>query len=348
MNSEAKKFRTEESIKRILWLSVNITTECNMGCGFCYLNNLNILKETMSQETVDCLVSRYKEHIERNGFSKHNLFTILGGEPLLHERLVKELFQKITKVVPIKFKNMFTNGVLLNKNVVDWAKQSKTALLLSANNSSLDFLEEKLSLIADEQVPSSLSITLSENNLDRLSQLVYLARDYGTNLRLRHEYSGPAREEYRKKYDEVMSSVVKEIAEKEYDFYPYLFFEMTTPWNREYFTHNCGYGYFAIDPNGDVKPCLAQERVVGNLHDKDFNFVDVVQKIDVKFDYDDILECEVCEHKIICGGGCPLTKMYAFGTHKKPSPLCKTFKKVFPYIYKMKDRWVEKNRIFRW
>src|SRR4030042_4135282 len=263
--------RTEESIRRILWLSVNITTECNKECEFCYLKSLDVPKETMSQDTINCLISRYKEHVEKHGFSRHNLFTILGGEPLLHEGIVKELLHKLTEVVPIRFKNVFTNGLLLDKETIYWAKQNKVALLLSANDSPLDFLERKMELISDGQIPSSLSVTLTESNLDRLPKLVYLARDYGTNLRLRHEYSGPEREEYRKKYDEVMSAVVKEIVEKEYNFYPYLFFEITTPWNRDYFTHNCGYGYFAIDPNGDVKPCLAQEKVVGNLHDKDFN-----------------------------------------------------------------------------
>jgi sulfatase maturation enzyme AslB (radical SAM superfamily) len=55
-----------------------------------------------------------------------------------------------------------------------------------------------------------------------------------------------------------------------------------------------------------------------------------------------------CEYRRICGGGCPLTKMKLFGNVNKPSPLCDTFKKVFPYIIEMANQWKNKGKNLRW
>lgn len=342
-------FENEEKlVSDTLWLNINITYDCNMKCRFCYLLAVPTKPETMSEETADCLVKRYEEHVKKYGFSDRHGFAILGGEPLLYADKVKELFYKITSVAPIRSRFVFTNGLLLNSDFVNWAKENKMVIILSVNDSDLSFLDEKLKLISGQKL-SLLSVSLTEKNLDRLRDIVLLANRHKVNLRMYHDHNGPSNERYIKKYDEVVVSVIKEIVEKKYNFNPYFFFEKTVPWRKEqYFSYSCGFGHFSIEPNGDVKSCPAVDTVIGNIFDENFDFVALSKKHIFRFHYNGIEECERCEYKTICGGGDPCTKMRTFGTDKKRFPLCESFKKIFPLIYKMADERIKSNKNLRW
>jgi sulfatase maturation enzyme AslB (radical SAM superfamily) len=56
-------------------------------------------------------------------------------------------------------------------------------------------------------------------------------------------------------------------------------------------------------------------------------------------------ECKICQFKTLCGGGCPLTKIIAYGNVNEKSPFCPTFKKVFPVLLKIRSKWItQKNQ----
>jgi len=203
-------------------------------------------------------------------------------------------------------------------------------------------------LVSQYRKYSRLSIVLTKENLMRLQPLIEAANSVGFHVRMRHEYKGVADREYLEMYDRIIPGVIKDVVDKEYGFYPYFFYEMVNPFWEHEMEHICGRNFFVIDPNLDVRVCLAQETKIGNMRDKGFDFMtNMKQSNHPRFGYKEIDECECCEFKLLCGSGCPLTKKLAFGRTGMPSPFCKTFKKVFPMVFEMKRRWLKSQRAVR-
>ena len=109
------------------------------------------------------------------------------------------------------------------------------------------------------------------------------------------------------------------------------------------FVHSCGYNYFAIDPNGDVRKCIIRSDVVNNINNKNFSIDKVVEDNSwPKYTYKGIEECEKCEYRFLCGGGCPSHKISAYGTSKTISPYCEANKEIIPLLIKLKE--MEENQ----
>jgi len=329
---------------RTIWLMINVTFDCNRNCSFCYVQDE--WSGTITKQVIEKLVSRYKEHLEKYGHSRHNIVSLFGGEPLLYKELSVKVIESLKEITPDIFRDVFTNGDLLDEDFVKWSKETRTTIYLSANNSSLEFLSEKMELVSKYRKYAGLSIVLSKQNLNRLDFLVDLCATYNFHPRLRHEYGGGIDKDYISLYDKILPKTIQRVLDRNYIFFPHFFYEMTAPfWNKPYFDHTCGKKYFVIDPNGDVRICLAQGTKIGNLFDEDFEFVEKMKfhKHPI-FRFEGIVECEKCEFKILCGGGCPLSKLIAFNDTRRESPFCSTFKKVFPMISELERRWENVGR----
>lgn len=100
------------------------------------------------------------------------------------------------------------------------------------------------------------------------------------------------------------------------------------------FSYRTGCGnYFSIRPDGDVlfcDPYTLGKKALGNIETE--SFFDIVSKpelLTIKKDARNsvIAECNKCEIKDICGGGCYRN---LFGGEK--NVFCETFKTVYPHI----------------
>jgi radical SAM protein with 4Fe4S-binding SPASM domain len=91
------------------------------------------------------------------------------------------------------------------------------------------------------------------------------------------------------------------------------------------YTNGCcaGRTYFAINPNGDIKPCVYMDVVVGNTR-KD-RIIDIWRNSEVLKSLrtrDDLKgNCGSCENKYICGG-CRSRAWFYFKDLKAPDPAC--------------------------
>lgn len=330
---------------KAIWLATNITFDCNKDCCFCYAKRES--SGPMSGAVMNKLMQRYREHVEKYGFNPHTIIVALGGEPLLYEDVTREYFVKVREVTPeVQFKDLFTNGLLLTEDFVKWTKEERVVITLSANDTPLDVLEDRMKLISKHRKYAVHSIVLAYQNLIRLNELIDLCAKYRLQPRLRHVYMGGSIQRYIEDYDRIVPEAVQRILDKGYLFYPHFFFEMTAPfWDRPFFAHSCGSRYFLTDPDGKVRVCPTRPESIGNLFDEGFEFIwNMKASSCPSFRPDRIEECEKCEFRNLCGGGCLATKIAAFGTHLRPSPFCKTFKKVFPMVLEMKDRWLKNQR----
>lgn len=124
--------------RRIFMINAEIilTTNCNLRCKYCFENGLNSEKTThMSQSTakmaIDFLIKQcqiYDEH--------KLIITFFGGEPLLEFDLIKYIIQYINCTLPndiVTSYTISTNGVLLQKSIVDFFINNNVVLQLSVD-----------------------------------------------------------------------------------------------------------------------------------------------------------------------------------------------------------------------
>jgi len=342
-------------VSKGVWVAINVNYKCNRNCDFCYMGTIRRKGDiTITSGVINRIIEKYKDHIEREGFTDFDCFLIVGGEPTLDMEPLKEIVGKLrAKDMPeIKMIALHTNGILLNPNFIEWTKEKKTGLFLSANESDFDFLEDRMKMISSIRGRKfCLNTVLTPKNLQRLESLIDLAAKYTNFVKFRHEYYRIT-DSYIKLYDECMPKAIKMILDKEYSFAPFLMFEVMNPfWPLDRpFLNLCGRSYVTVDPNGEVRSCPAREEVIGSIFDEDFDYVSIFKKKGIqRYTYDGIPKCENCYYRNVCGSGCPLTKESFYGPNSrgKPSPFCRTFKKVLPVLLKLASKTKQGKNIFK-
>ncbi|KAF0144297.1 MAG: AstB/ChuR-related protein [Nitrospirae bacterium] len=89
------------------YLELQVTDRCNLRCRHCYIED-----KTGKELSLSLITRALKEFEAMQGLR----VLITGGEPLLHSR-----FKEINSILPKFFlrKILFTNGLLLNKNILN-------------------------------------------------------------------------------------------------------------------------------------------------------------------------------------------------------------------------------------
>ncbi len=91
------------------------------------------------------------------------------------------------------------------------------------------------------------------------------------------------------------------------------------------FLGGCGAGrvYLALEPNGDIYPCVFFRKKIGNILTDDFEALWRHHPLLEELRNRDLLkgECATCEYKYICGG-CRARAYNYFGDHLAPDPGC--------------------------
>ncbi len=109
-------------MKGLQSLIVKVASRCNLNCSYCYVYNKGDLTyrdqpKYMSQDTVDALLLRVKNHILSNRLDVFQ-FVFHGGEPLLASKefyryFVEKANRKLARFAAITY-SVQTNGVLLD------------------------------------------------------------------------------------------------------------------------------------------------------------------------------------------------------------------------------------------
>lgn len=307
----------------------------------------------MTREVIDAMFERYKEHLQTRGPSKYNQLIILGGEPLLHMNRVKymvTLFQSASCVPSVV---LDTNTVLLDREIAGWCLEKNVYLQISVNDLPVKYFENKMKILSKVGCNWRVSMVLTEQNLNRLQVLLEKIYNYTDRANMRHQY-GNRNPNYHLLYETKILEAYRWLLDTNRIFNPERFFEsMSVTWRKgEAYRHACGVCNFPIDPDGNVGWCPRHDDFIGNVLDPEFDFCSAMENAALpKLHYEGIPECEDCEFKMMCGGGCPSLKLmeqYMMeeikklpGTMKriyKPSPFCSTNKKVLPLLLEMKHR----------
>jgi len=154
-------------------LTLHLTDRCNMRCRYCYSTHGT---STMTAETAHRAVDLALRQSEGKAFG----IVFFGGEPLLCRELIYNIVDYASKKASgteggIYFK-ITTNGLLLDRDFIDYAKKHRIFIALSHDglreahdacrvgidgNGTYDILDEKIPLLLGEMpyAPALMTVT---------------------------------------------------------------------------------------------------------------------------------------------------------------------------------------------
>ncbi len=332
-----EKYATYAVASPIKAMCLNIAHDCNLRCKYCFAStgDFGEGRKLMSLETgkqaVDFLLKNYgdRENLEMDFF---------GGEPLMNWQVVKDLVvygRSLEKPNNKKFRfTLTTNGVLLNDEILAFANQEMSNIVLSIDGrkevhnymrphrggqGSYDEIVPKFKKVAEsrEQMNYYVRGTFTRHNLDFSEDVKHLA-DLGFKQISVEPVVADEKEEYairesdipglKEQYDKLAMELLKRQKEgKGVNFFHFMIDLEGGPCVAKRLS-GCGSGteYLAVTPWGDFYPChqfVGQEEfLMGNVDDgiTKPEIADAFRGCSVYSKE----SCKKCFARFYCSGGC--------------------------------------------
>ena len=318
-------------------LCLHIAHDCNLACKYCfaeegeYHGRRALMSFEVGKKPLDFLIA--------NSGSRRNLeVDFFGGEPLMNFDVVKQLVAYGREQEKIHDKNfrftLTTNGVLLNKDIQDFANKEMANVVLSVDGrkevhdfmrpfrggqGSYDKIIPKFKAMAESRHQTDYYVrgTFTHYNTDFASDVLSLA-DEGFKQISVEPVVAPDSEDYAIKasdlpkimeeYDRLAKEMLKREKEgRGFNFFHFMIDLSGGPCVAKRLS-GCGSGteYLAVTPWGDFYPChqfVGQEEfLMGNVDDgivrndlqEEFKCCNVYARE----------KCQSCFAKFYCSGGC--------------------------------------------
>jgi uncharacterized protein len=330
-----KDFKSRSTVVKALCL--HIAHDCNLACRYCfaeegeYKGHRELMSYEVGKQALDFLIA--------NSGKRRNLeVDFFGGEPLMNFQVVKDLVKYgrgLEESHNKKFRfTLTTNGVLLNDDIMEFANQEMSNVVLSIDGrkeindqmrpsrngrGSYELIVPKFKKLAESRNQTNYYVrgTFTHNNLDFSEDVKHLA-DLGFKqisvepvVALPEEPYAIKEEDLPKLYEEYdkLAKLMLEYKKegKDFNFFHFMIDLSGGPCVAKRLS-GCGSGteYLAVTPWGDLYPChqfVGEEQyLMGNVFEgvktpdmvQDFKHCNVYSKD----------KCRDCFAKFYCSGGC--------------------------------------------
>lgn len=346
---------------------LNLTTDCNMRCTYCYASagdNQNY----MSVETAIKTVQELKK------INKNNSIKILfhGGEPLLCLDVIKQVIDYCEKTYLLNSVEYYiqTNCVLLDEQTIVYFQEHNVKISISLDghnevsngcrilknkSNSFSTIKHSIDLLNKHNISiNCLSVLNKENFLFVEDIIDFFVENKIYNFSFNYFIKGGRGNEnsHLALTNEELFEATKKIIDR-LDFYYkkgivlnernvfYLIRNVVLN-KKEYMCANspCGAGLniFGITPNGDIYPCddlsSQPQFCLGNIQKQSLKEI-LENPIVYHFascSYENIKECKDCQLQQYCGAGCCSRKYYENDTIYSLDPICDFYKLIIPYV----------------
>ena len=328
-------------------LCLHVAHTCNLNCAYCfasqgkYQGDRALMSFEVGKQALDFLIA--------NSGTRTNLeVDFFGGEPLMNFDVVKQLVAYAREREKETGKNfrftLTTNGVLIDDDVIDFANQEMSNVVLSldgrkeihdrfrvdyAGNGSYDKIVPKFQKLVEARGGKNYYMrgTFTHANPDFLKDIQQMLDLGFTELSMEpvvcaeDDPSALTKEDMpivMEQYEQLAELMLQRHREgRPFTFYHYMIDLKGGPciYKR---VSGCGSGteYMAVTPWGDLYPChqfVGEERFkLGNV----FDGVDNTQVQDEFFACNVYArpECKDCWAKLYCSGGCAANAYHATGS----------------------------------
>ncbi len=339
------------------WL--HTTDRCNLRCDYCYLPHAQVdMSPATGRAAIEAIFRSASAHNYRAVKIKY-----AGGEPLLRFSFIVELqryAQSLAQQHGVELDSVIlSNGALLTSEMVETMQASGLRLMISldglddAHNThrrfpdgrgSFEAVARAIDLALANDLAPDISITISRRNAAGLPDVMawVLERDLPFSLNFYRENAiSMVHTNLRMEEDRIISgmlaaykvieanlprrSLLASLADRANLSAPHL--------------HTCSAGrdYLVFDAQGRVAKCqMEMTHPVTDCHDPDP--LDAVRNNAIglqNLKADDKTECQECEWRYWCGGGCPLETYRVAGRYDVKSPNCSIYKALYPEVVRL-------------
>jgi radical SAM protein with 4Fe4S-binding SPASM domain len=316
-SSEAQK--KEHFIPLIL--SWNVTRECNLKCGHCYINAAGRKLEN------ELTTEEGKRLIDQICVVSHPLLVLSGGEPLLRPDIYELIKYGSNKGLKM---GLGSNGSLIDDAV---AKKLKNAGITTVSISidshiaaqhddfrgvvgSWEKAVNAIKVLRANNVLVQVNTTLTHDNYEQIDDIMSLSESLGvenfhlfflvpTGRGVKLDDISP------QKYEDMITNTFAKVHKHRLNVRPscapqFMRIAQDMGMDMRQWIRGCiaGMYYCRIYPNGDVTPCPYLPVKIGNVREKHFN--EIWQDADMfklLRDPDTLTgKCGECNYKVLCGG----------------------------------------------
>lgn len=344
-----------------------VTENCNFNCKYCFISERvmsNGSNKVMSRDVARASVELLQRTYERQQHEYDKTITFYGGEPLLNFDIIKYFMQEVERIKSVAYwpsdvkYAIITNGSLLTKEHIAFLRRNGIALSISydvdenshANRtdkvglSTYDIVRNNIQLCIDEEMPYSLSITISENTIrNRESVLREIMKlrplTIAFNMLIPNKHLTPSNTYYEDATD-FMIECFKQL--RETGVYEDRMMRKVQAFidNKLYLYDCCASGgnQYVITPDGKIGICHGylnnRKYFSASVFDKGFDFrnsedFSFWKRRSPLF----MPECQNCEGLGICGGGCPYAADILHGSiYALDNRFCTHTKKVLQWM----------------
>ncbi len=328
-------------------LCLHIAHSCNLNCAYCFASQGKYHGERalMSFE----VGKRALDFLIENSGSRRNLeVDFFGGEPLMNFQVVKDLVSYARSIEKEKGKNfrftLTTNGVLVDDDVIQWANQECSNVVLSldgrkevhdrfrvdyAGKGSWEKIVPKFQKFVEAREGKNYYMrgTFTHHNPDFLKDIQQMLDLGFSELSMEPVVCDAADPSalteddlpiVMEQYEELAKLMLQKDKEgKPFTFYHYMIDLTGGPCIYKRIS-GCGSGteYMAVTPWGDLYPC---HQFVG---DEKFKLGDIWQGVTNTAIQSEFAACNVYAHpecadcwaRLYCSGGCAANAYHATGS----------------------------------
>lgn len=303
-------------------MAVHIISACNMGCKYCY-----------SDRTIEPLpIERWLALVDEGIRTLDIDFVqILGGEPLLHERLpwfLEELSRRRVRVA------LNTNGLLLSRDWLARLRPYRRRLMTFVNfdcqehfgentsadhDGSYDLVLANLRMFKRAGMHMFVFLTVTDSNADKIPEVVEQMESEGIGVVVERcvpvkpelEPLGVSTEQWQR-----LLSVLQSRG---------LLFSPNRFYGARQGRACLDYGQIIyLTQDGHALPCAfaPRELSVGNV--EEVSLAEIWRRIRAEADTWLELpeECSACQHAAVCGGGCKTHVYLRYKRFDRRDPLC--------------------------
>ncbi|MBA3045933.1 MAG: radical SAM protein [Euryarchaeota archaeon] len=333
-------------------LYLHLTRDCTLRCRYCYIEGGEILKNELTtveiKDVLDQAMALNKTRL---------LVAVTGGEPMIHPDFWEIAEYIKSKGCPM---TLATNGTLVTAENAPKLKEYFYNIQVSLDGprdvhdskrgkGSYDMAIEAMRRLTSAGAHVMISAVVSKHNLDSIYHVV----DVAVELGIEHIKTGIFLPFGKGAEEKALALTESEFGEFWHKMQKSMQEKLSKGQNVQvandinkvsflqpiyYSKHSCGaaIGALSVDADGSVYPCQSAhlpEFLAGNVREMPLEKIwrdSEVFRIWCEATIDDIKECEPCDWRRYCGGGCRM-QVYAFtGRLDKPVMFCSFLKDFFP------------------
>lgn len=364
---ECLKAQYESNSKKIAIMYLILSSGCNLGCKYCFIENNehnNFCESNMSLEVLDVAVKKYIEYIKTEKIEKP-LILFYGGEPTLNFEAIKETIRIVKESNVYVDYSIVTNGTLLSEQNIKFFVDNNIEIGISIDGpknindfnrvfrnsaeSVYDTVCNNIDLLKKHNARFGLSMTISDYFLEHQKEIFEWVKKMGVNnifYNLFHFTYNESKNIWEKYYNGACEFLIN--SHKVLSIYNIhdgrINRKIESLGEKKFKFGDCaaiGANQITVKPNGDVCVCHAHlktdEFVLGNIVNMDMETVINSDEFDFWVHRTPIYnpKCLSCESLFLCGGGCPTQSEALFGSRDALDiPFCIHTKKTLEWLLK--------------